>query len=245
MIPALSIAITGLNSQLKKLDTITNNLANINTTGFKSSRTLFQDQASGKTGTGLGTSVSSIDKLFSQGPLITTENPFDLTIEGDGFFVVTRPDGSTAYTRDGSFRIDGARRIVTANGDILGPGITVPIDATSVQVASDGTVSVTRPGMAGPQVLGTIQLAKFANPEGLVNLGQNLYAASANSGLPQIGAGGTGGRGSVHQGYLEMSNVDIGEEMVNMLLAQRAFEFNLKSIKTADEMLASVLDILR
>jgi flagellar basal-body rod protein FlgG len=245
MIPALSIAITGLSAQINKLDTITNNLANVNTTGFKKSRVLFQEQAATKAGIGLGTSVSSIDKLFSQGPLITTENPFDLTIQGDGFFAVTRPDGSTAYTRDGSFKIDGLRRVVTAGGDILQPQITVPVDATSIQIATNGTVSVTRPGMAAPQVIGAIPLVKFSNPGGLLSLGQNLFAEGANSGMPQAGNAGTGGRGVINQGFLEMSNVDIGEEMVNMMLAQRAFEFNLKSIKTSDEMLKSVFDILR
>lgn len=248
MIPALSIAITGLTAQLNKLDTITNNLANINTAGFKKSRALFQEQASIKTGAGaigLGTSLSSIDKLFFQGPLVTTENPFDLTIEGAGFFAVTRPDGSTAYTRDGSFKIDGLRRIVTAGGAILQPQITIPVDATGIQISTNGTASVTRPGLAAPQVVGQIQLVKFSNPGGLIAIGGNLYTAGANSGMPQSGIAATAGRGAIQQGFLEMSNVDAGEEMVNLMLAQRAFELNIKSIKTSEEMLESVFDILR
>jgi flagellar basal-body rod protein FlgG len=248
MISALSIAVSGLAAQLNKLDTVTNNLANINTNGFKKSRVNFQDQAylnTSKGQVGLGTTVSSIDKIFLQGALTATSGPLDLVIEGDGFFQVARPDGSTAYTRDGAFSVDGQGRLVTANGSILQPQINIPADTKNIQISNNGTVSVVRPGMAAPQVLGQIQTVKFSNPSGLVNIGTNLYIQGPNSGTPQTGIAGIGGFGTINQGLLEMSNVDIAEEMVQMMLAQRAYQVNIKSLKSADEMLESVLDILR
>jgi flagellar basal-body rod protein FlgG len=248
MISALSIAVSGLIAQLNKLDTVTNNLANINTTGFKKSRVNIQDQAylnTSKGQVGLGATVSSIDRTFFQGALSNTSGPLDLVIEGDGFFQVRRPDGSTAYTRDGAFRTDGQGRLVTANGDILQPQINIPLDTTSIQISNNGTVSVMRPGLAAPQVLGQIQVVRFPNPSGLISIGTNLYGQGPNSGIPQTGIAGIGGFGAINQGLLEMSNVDTAEEMVQMMLAQRAYQVNIKSLKSADEMLESVFDILR
>ncbi len=248
MLSSLSIAVSGLAAQLHKIDTITNNLANINTAGFKKSRAGLQDQIYSTTGSGqigLGTKLASVEKIFFQGALMGTSNPLDLTIQGEGFFQVLRPDGTLAYTRDGSFKNDGQGRLVAADGSILQPQINIPLDATSIQIARDGTVSVTRPGAAAPQVLGQIQLVKFSNPAGLVSLGQNYYAQGASSGMPAAGVAGAGGFATIEQGFLEASNVDMAEEMTQMMLGQRAYEFNLKSIKTADEMLESVFDILR
>ena len=254
MIRSLWTAATGMAAQQLNIDVISNNLANVNTAGFKKSRVDFQDllyqtlrpagttEAQGSmvpTGiqVGLGTRAAAVQRVFSQGDFQQTENPLDLVIEGDGFFQVLMPNGETAYTRDGTFKLDAQGRIVTSDGNPLDPEITIPAEATSISVGSDGTVSVTLPGQTAPQEIGQIQIAKFANPAGLSSLGRNLLAQSAASGDPVIDTPGLNGLGTLADGFVEMSNVKVVEEMVNMIIAQRAYEVNSKAIQTADEML--------
>jgi len=254
MIRSLWTAATGMAAQQLNIDVISNNLANVNTAGFKKSRVDFQDllyqtlrpagttEAQGSmvpTGiqVGLGTRAAAVQRVFSQGDFQQTENPLDLVIEGDGFFQVLMPNGETAYTRDGTFKLDAQGRIVTSDGNPLDPEITIPAEATSISVGSDGTVSVTLPGQTAPQEIGQIQIAKFANPAGLSSLGRNLLAQSAASGDPVIDTPGLNGLGTLAHGFVEMSNVKVVEEMVNMIIAQRAYEVNSKAIQTADEML--------
>lgn len=255
MIRALWTAATGMSAQQTNIDIISNNLANVNTAGYKKSRADFQDifyqildpsgvsesqDAQVPTGIsiGLGTQLAAVQKIYETGEIKSTENPLDLAIEGDGFFQVSMPDGSVAYTRDGSFKKDSQGRMVTSNGFALSPEITIPAEATSISVGSDGTVSITLPGDSTVQELGQIQLAKFLNPAGLTNLGRNLLGASAASGDPTIETPGQNGLGIIAQRYLEMSNVQVIEEMVNMITAQRAYEVNSKAIQTADNMLS-------
>lgn len=252
---SLWIAKSGMEGQQFKLDTIANNLANVATNGFKRGGVVFEDlmydslrqvgaassdQTQLPTGlqVGLGARVSASTRNFSQGNLQQTGNHLDLAIKGQGFFQVQLPDGSTAYTRDGSFQLDAAGQIVTANGQVLQPGITIPANAQSVTVAADGTVSVTVPGQAQAQVLGQLQLATFINPGGLDPRGQNLYAETTASGTPNTGAPGVDGRGGLMQGYVEGSNVNVVEELVSMIATQRAYELNSKAIQTTDQMLA-------
>jgi flagellar basal-body rod protein FlgG len=187
---------------------------------------------------GLGARVSASTRNFSQGNLQQTGNNLDMAIKGQGFFQIQLPDGSTAYTRDGSFQLDAAGQIVTANGHVLQPGITIPANAQSVTVAADGTVNVTLPTQAAPQSVGQLQLATFINPGGLDPRGQNLYAETAASGTPTSGAPGADGRGGLMQGYVEGSNVNVVEELVSMIATQRAYELNSKAIQTTDQMLA-------
>ena len=252
---SLWIAKSGMEGQQFKLDTIANNLANVATNGFKRGGVVFEDlmydslrqvgaassdQTQLPTGlqVGLGARVSASTRNFSQGNLQQTGNHLDLAIKGQGFFQVQLPDGSTAYTRDGSFQLDAAGQMVTANGQVLQPGITIPANAQSVTVAADGTVSVTVPGQAQAQVLGQLQLATFINPGGLDPRGQNLYAETTASGTPNTGAPGVDGRGGLMQGYVEGSNVNVVEELVSMIATQRAYELNSKAIQTTDQMLA-------
>lgn len=252
---SLWIAKSGMEGQQFKLDTIANNLANVATNGFKRGGVVFEDlmydslrqvgaassdQTQLPTGlqVGLGARVSASTRNFSQGNLQQTGNHLDLAIKGQGFFQVQLPDGSTAYTRDGSFQLDAAGQIVTANGQVLQPGITIPANAQSVTVAADGTVSVTVPGQAQAQTLGQLQLATFINPGGLDPRGQNLYAETTASGTPNTGAPGVDGRGGLMQGYVEGSNVNVVEELVSMIATQRAYELNSKAIQTTDQMLA-------
>ena len=186
----------------------------------------------------LGVKVGSSEKLFTQGSLQETDNPLDIAIQGDGFFQVTLPDGTTSYTRDGSFKRDANGSMVTSDGYFVQPQITIPQNATSVQVGPDGTVTAVIPGTAQPQQLGQIQLARFVNPAGLSPIGgQNLYTATAASGAPIVSQPGLNGAGSLQGGYLENSNVQIVNEIVNMIVAQRAYEANSKAISTSDEML--------
>jgi flagellar basal-body rod protein FlgG len=262
MIRALYTSSSGMQAQQLNLDAIANNLSNVNTAGFKRTRVDFQDllyrnfrmpgatSAQGITiptgiQVGHGTQPVATQQIFSQGDFQQTENPLDLVIEGDGLFQVLRPDGTTAYTRSGAFKKDGTGRIVTSDGFPLQPGITIPNDATSVTVGTDGTVSVTQPGQTATSQIGTIQLARFVNPAGLVSTGHSLYTPTAASGDPIVANPGVEGMGTLQQGFLEVSNVKVVEEMVNMIMSQRAYEANSKAIQTADEMLSMANNMRR
>mgnify|MGYP001297137410 FL=1 len=262
MIRALWTASSGMNAQQLNIDTVANNLANVNTTGFKKSRLEFQDllyqtiRGAGAVtaqGTmiptplqvGHGVRPVASTRIFEQGDTTQTGNALDLLIEGDGFFQVEMPDGTTAYTRSGSFKIDSEGRIVTADGYILQPELVVPEDANSIIVATDGTVSVMLTGEDYPEEIGQIELVRFLNPEGLSSIGKNFYRMTAASGDAQYGTPGLDGLGEIAQGYLEMSNVKVVEEMVNMIVAQRAYEVNSKAIQASDEMLQTANNLRR
>jgi flagellar basal-body rod protein FlgG len=249
-------------AQQTNIDVIANNLANVNTTGYKASRGDFQDllyqttQAAGTvagegaqlpTGIqiGLGTRCAAIQKMFSMGDLKQTGNALDLAIEGDGFFCLMTPDGTTAYTRDGTFKLDGSGRIVNSDGYALDPELSIPTESESISVGRDGTVSVTLPGQAEPQQIGQLQLARFLNPGGLASGGHNSFFATAASGDALLGTGGASGFGGVTQGFVEMSNVRIIDEMVNLIVAQRAYEVNSKAIQASDEMLQMANNLRR
>ena len=257
---ALFTAATGMMAQQLNVDVISNNLANVNTTGYKSSRAGFEDlmyQVIKAPGTeaasgietpngiqiGLGVRPSAIQKLFTQGTFQLTENPLDMVIEGRGFFQVTTPAGDTRYTRDGSFRIDSSGQVVTANGFLLDPGITIPSDATEVAVGLDGTVSVLQGSETTPTTVGQVQLAMFANEGGLLSEGNNLFAETQASGSPTTGTAGENGIGAINSGYLEGSNVSVVNELVNLIVAQRAYEANSKAIQASDNMLQLVNSI--
>lgn len=254
MSSALWVAKTGLDAQQTRISVISNNLANVNTSGFKQSRGVFEDlmyqnvrQVGGQstqntqlpTGLMLGSGVSLVatEKVFTQGNVSQTGNPLDMAIQGRGFFQVQMPDGTVAYSRDGSFHLDSQGQVVTSNGYPLSPAITVPSGATSVTIGNDGTVSAKLQGSASPTQIGTVQLADFVNPAGLEPRGQNLYLESASSGSPQTGTPGLSGLGTISQGSVETSNVNVVEELVNMIEAQRAYEMNSKAISTIDQML--------
>ncbi len=251
---ALWVAKTGLDAQQTRLSVISNNLANVSTTGFKQSRAVFEDllyqnlrQVGAQTSEdtrlpsglmlGTGTRVVATEKIHSQGNIETTEKPLDIAIDGKGFFPVLLPDGTQAYTRDGSFMISDQGQMVTASGYTLQPGITFPADTQSVTIGIDGIVTAQLPGQAAPSNIGTIQLANFVNPTGLQPIGENLYVESAASGAAQEGTPGQTGLGNLRQGALECSNVNIVEEMVSMIETQRAYEMNSKLIATADGMM--------
>lgn len=253
---ALFTAASGMEAQQYNMDTISNNLANVNTTGFRRNEARFQDlvyqelKAPGSPvgasvvpvgqDVGLGVKVGSSEKIFTQGNLQESDNPLDLAIEGEGFFQVTMPDGTTAYTRDGSFKQDSNGALVTADGYFVQPQITIPQNAQSISVGTDGTVTALVPGSTQPQQLGQIQLARFVNPAGLSPVGgHNLYSQTAASGTPIVSQAGINGTGSLQSGYLENSNVQVVQEIVNMIVAQRAYEANSKAISTADQMLAT------
>lgn len=254
MNPALWIAKTGLNAQQTRMSVIANNLANVNTTGFKEGRAKFEDliyqtvrQAGGRSSQntqlpsglmlGTGVRVAATEKHFTQGNLIQTGNALDLAINGSGFFQILRPDGTIAYTRDGTFQVDSQGQIVTDNGFRLQPNIVIPQNAQSITIGRDGTVTATVPGNPTPVQLGSLQLADFINPSGLKPIGGNLYLQTAASGPPQTGTPGLNGIGTIQQGALEASNVNIAEELVNMIETQRAFETNARLISTVDNML--------
>lgn len=262
MLKALWIAATGMEAQNLNIDVISNNLANVNTPGFKKDRADFEDlmyqtiklvgapatsQTQVPTGISIGQGVRpvAVQKIFSQGDYKQTNNPLDLAIEGDGFFQILLPNGDLAYTRAGSFKLDRDGRIVTADGDPLQPEITIPQDAEAINIGQDGTVSVLQPGNTTPTQLGQIQLVRFINPAGLKSIGRNLFMPTESSGEPILGIPGENGFGTIAQGYLEMSNVSVVEEMVNMIIAQRAYEINAKAIQTADEMLQMANNIKR
>ena len=247
------VAKTGLDAQQTRMNVISNNLANVNTTGFKRDRAVFEDmlyqnvkQAGGQTdansqaptGLMLGTGVRIVatEKLHSQGNMVTTQSPLDLAISGDGYFQIAKGDGSLAYTRDGGFKISATGQLVTSSGALLQPAITIPNTASSVTIGRDGTVSIELT-TGGAQVLGQIQIARFVNPSGLQSLGQNLMKDTPASGAPQVLAPGVAGAGSLMQGTLEASNVNVVEEMVNMIETQRAYEINSKAISAVDGML--------
>ena len=255
MMRAMWSAAAGMNVQQFNMDTISNNLANVNTTGFKKARAEFQDllyQTVNLAGTasssstsipsgnqmGHGAKLQSLQRQYSTGNLRQTRNRFDMAIEGDGFFKVTQPDGTLAYTRDGGFTTDQNGALVNAAGYMLEPQITIPSDALSVTIAPDGTVSVTQPGQTQPQQVGQITLSHFVNPSGMNQLGRNLMQPTLASGDAIDGVPGTDGMGTVNQGFLEVSNVDVAEEMVNMIIGQRAYEANSKTIRTVDDMLS-------
>jgi flagellar basal-body rod protein FlgG len=254
MIRSLWIAKTGLDAQQTQLDVISNNLANVGTAGFKRSRAVFEDllyqtirqpgaqssqQTQLPTGLTLGTGVRPVatERVFTQGNLQQTGNNLDVAVNGQGFFQVQLPDGTTAYTRDGSFHLDAQGQLVTSSGYAIQPAITIPSNALTVTVARDGTVTVTQPGQANPTQVGALQLANFINPPGLQSQGENLYVETASSGTPTNNTPGTNGLGTLSQGYVETSNVNVVEELVNMIQTQRAYEINSKAVQTSDQML--------
>ena len=254
MIRSLWVAKTGMEGQQTKLDAISNNLANVGTNGYKRGGVLFEDlmyqnlrpagaatsdQSQLPTGlqVGLGSRVAAATRSFSQGTLQQSGNNLDVAIKGHGFFQVTLPDGTTGYTRDGSFQLDANGGLVTAAGFQVSPAITIPINAESVSIAADGTVNVKLQSQAAPVSVGQITLANFINPSGLDPRGQNLYAETAASGTPQVGAPAANGMGSLQQGFVEGSNVNVVEELVAMIATQRAYELNSKAIQTSDQML--------
>ncbi len=228
-------ALSGLNNASKRLQNSANNLANVQTSGFKKSDVNSVDSKTG------GTRVNSISKVNTQGGLIPTNNPLDLAIEGNGFFQVANPNGGTSFTRSGSFSLDGTGQVVDSSGNALLPAINIPANNNGIDVGSTGQVSVQTPG--GLEVAGQIQLANFQNPEGLSAAGGNLLNESAASGAPAVGNPGEGGNGTVLSGFLEGSNVDIAEEMVDQIVSKAAFKANVNVIKANDEMIGSLLDI--
>ncbi len=254
MIRSLYTAATGMLAQDLNVSVIANNLANVNTSGFKRSRADFQEllyQNLRLVGTlsdngnqvptgiqlGLGVKPAAIQKIFIQGDFAQTQNPLDMAIEGEGFFQVTQADGTLAYTRSGSFKIDNTGQIVTSDGLLLDPAIAIPADALIISIDTQGTVSVTQPGATTPTVLGTVQLATFQNSAGLQAIGSNLFEETDASGPATVGNPGIDDRGNIQQGFLELSNVSVVEEMVNLITAQRAYEVNSRTVQTADEML--------
>jgi flagellar basal-body rod protein FlgG len=257
MIRSLYIAKTGLEAQQTNLDVVTNNLANVSTNGFKKSRAVFEDllyqnvrqpgaQSSQQTqlpsGLQIGTGVRAVatERIHTQGNPQQTGNSKDVMINGSGFFQVLMPDGTTGYTRDGSFQTDSNGQLVTSSGYVLQPPITVPSNALTMTVGRDGTVSVTTPGTVAPTQIGSIQVSNFVNPAGLESLGENLYAETGASGTAQTSTPGTNGTGVLMQGFVETSNVNVVEEMVNMIQTQRAYEINSKAITTSDQMLQKI-----
>ncbi|NWG39374.1 MAG: flagellar basal-body rod protein FlgG [Hydrogenophilaceae bacterium] len=260
MIRSLWIAKTGLDAQQTQMDVISNNLANVSTSGFKRARAVFEDllyqtlrqpgaQSSQQTqlpsGLQIGTGVKPVatERVFTQGNLQQTGNAKDVAIQGVGFFQIQMPDGTTAYTRDGSFQTDSQGQLVTSSGYLVQPGITFPADTLSITIAPDGTVSALQPGNVAPTQVGTLQLATFTNPAGLLSMGENLFKETAASGTPNVATPGTNGAGLLNQGYVETSNVNVVEELVNMIQTQRAYEINSKSIQTSDQMLQRLTQI--
>lgn len=251
---SLWVAKTGLDAQQTRMTVVSNNLANVNTNGFKRGRAVFEDllyqniaQVGGATsqntesptGLSLGTGVRVVatEKNFSQGSALNTGNTLDVMIQGRGFLQVLMPDSSMAYTRDGSLKVDSDGRLVTANGYEIQPSMTIPSDAQAITIGLDGVVQTTLPGQTEPTSLGTLQLADFINPAGLQAKGQNLYVETAGSGSPTVSDPGQQGVGSLIQGSLETSNVNVVEELVSMIETQRAYEMNSKAVSTSDQML--------
>ena len=254
MMRSLFTAATGMEAMQQNISVIANNLANTNTLGFKRSRAEFQDllyQTFRVPGTetprgtqipvgiqvGMGAKLAAVSKLFTQGDFQQTQNELDMAIQGKGFFQVLQTDGTWAYTRQGTFRLDNAGLLVSADGDPLDPPITIPYDAALLQISQNGEISVTQPGSSTPTVVGRIELANFINPAGLLSMGQGLYQETYASGPPLIDLPGENELGEIQQGFVESSNVNIVEELTNMILAQRAYELNSKAITTSDEML--------
>ncbi|MDR3710883.1 MAG: flagellar basal-body rod protein FlgG [Capsulimonadaceae bacterium] len=260
MMRALFTSATGMMAQQLNMDVISNNLANVNTVGFKGSRADFQDLlyeqvrpagtaiaqgAQSPTGlqVGLGVRAASTETMFTQGQMQNTDNAYDVAIQGSGFFKVLLPDGSTGYTRDGSFKMDSQGKLVNSLGYALQPEVVIPADATSVTIGTDGTVSVQRSGSGTSAQVGQITIARFINPAGLTSIGGNLFKQTSASGDPQDGTPGQNGYGTLAQGELEMSNVQIVQEMVSMIVAQRAYEVNSKAIQASDDMLNTASEL--
>jgi flagellar basal-body rod protein FlgG len=260
MIRSLAIAKTGLDAQQTQLDVVANNLANVGTTGFKRSRAVFEDlmyqnlrQSGGQTSdqtrlpsglqVGTGVRIVATERIETQGNLTKTDNPKDLAISGGGFFQLLMPDGTAAYTRDGSFQQDSNGQLVTASGYPLQPAITLPQNVTSLTIGRDGTVSVTQAGSSATVQVGQMQLATFVNPTGLESRGENLFVQTDASGGPNQTAPGQNGAGLLSQGYVEASNVNVVEELVNMIQTQRAYEINSKAVQTSDQMLARLAQL--
>lgn len=254
MIRSLWISKTGMDAQQSQLDVISNNLANVNTTGFKRSRAVFEDllyqnvrepgaQSSQQTTLpsgmqiGTGARIVATERLHTQGNLTQTGNSTDVAINGNGFFQVQMPDGTLAYTRDGSFQVNAQGQLVTSSGYPVQPAVTIPQNATSLTIGKDGVVTVTTPGAVNNTQVGTFQLANFINPAGLRSMGENLYAETEASGTANLANPGSNGVGALSQNYVETSNVNVVEEMVNMIQTQRAYEINSKSVQTSDQML--------
>jgi flagellar basal-body rod protein FlgG len=260
MIRSLWIAKTGMDAQQTQLDITSNNLANVSTNGFKRARAVFEDllyqtlrqpgasssaQTQIPSGLQIGTGVRPIstERIFTQGNLTNTGNSLDVAIQGAGFFQIQLPDGTTAYTRDGAFQKDSQGQIVTSNGYTLSPAITIPANAISVTIGTDGVVTVLQTGSPSPVQVGQIQLASFVNPGGLQSMGQNLFLETASSGTATPNTPGTNGVGLLNQGYTETSNVNVVEELVNMIQTQRAYEINSRAIQTSDQMLAKLAQL--
>lgn len=259
MLRSLWIAKTGMESQQLNIDVISHNLANVSTNGFKRSRPVFEDliyqtlrqpgaQASQQTQVPSGLQIGSgarpvaTERIFLQGNLQQTGNSLDMAIQGNGFFQVQLPDGTLAYTRDGSFQVNSEGTVVTANGDVLQPQITVPSDALAVSIAQDGTVTITQPNNTST-TQGPIQLTSFINPAGLQSVGDNLYLETVASGTPNTSNPGLNGLGTLQQGFVETSNVNVVEELINMIQAQRAYEINSRSIQASDQMLQRLVQL--
>jgi flagellar basal-body rod protein FlgG len=263
MIRALYSAASGMTAQQMNVDNIAHNLANASTAGFKMRRTQFQDllyqtfvQPGASAGAqtvvpsglqlGLGTRPSSNEIVFTQGNFSPTDNPLDVVIQGRGFFQVRQPSGDLAYTRAGTFHLDRDGNVVTADGDPIEPQLTIPPDAQSITIASDGTVSYTQPGQTAAQLAGQIQIANFTNPAGLNSIGRNLYLPTDASGDPTVGTpGGQEGLGTLQQYFVEQSNVSVVEEFINLIVSQRAYEANSKVVKAADDMYQQVNQLTR
>ena len=262
MFKALNTAASGMKCQQVYIDTIANNLANVNTNAFKASALNFQDllydhmvlpgteategfQVPTGLEIGSGARVVSTARLFRQGELEQTASDLDVSIQGRGFFRMRMADGATGYTRDGAFGLDGQRRVVTANGRPLEDNVTIPSDATSIAIAEDGKVFVTAGASNEQQSVGTVSLVTFANPAGLKAMGDNVYLETVASGSPTVGTAGQNGVGSLRQGYLERSNVDVVTQLVRLISAQRAYEINAKSISVSDKMLQQTNQIIR
>jgi flagellar basal-body rod protein FlgG len=261
MLRSLWIAKTGLEGQQTSLDVISNNLANVNTNGFKRGRAVFQDlmyqtlrQPGAQVGDanqlpsglqlGTGTRVAATERLHTEGNLTSTSDPMDIAIQGQGFLQVQLPDGTDAYTRDGAMQVDQNGQLTTAGGLVIQPPINVPNNALSLTIGKDGTVSVTQPAAPGISVqIGQLQLANFINPNGLQAVGDNLYLETDASGAPNIGQPTVDGLGSIMQQYVETSNVNVAEELVNMITTQRAYEMNSKAVETSDQMLARLTQL--
>lgn len=256
---SLWIAKTGLEAQQTRMSVVSNNLANVNTTGFKRSNAVFQDllyqnvrQAGGQTSQdtqlpsglmlGTGTRVVSTEKIYSQGNIVQSDNPLNLAVQGKGFFQVLLPDGTLAYTRDGTFQLNSQGQLVTSTGYQVQPAITIPNNAQSVTIGNDGTVSISVAGQAAPTQVGTMQLADFVNPAGLQPIGENMAVETAASGSPQTGTPGVNGLGTTLQGSLETSNVNVVEELVDMIETQRAYEMNSKAVQSTDQMLSFIVN---
>ncbi len=259
MLRSLWIAKTGMESQQTNIDVISHNLANVSTNGFKRSRPVFEDliyqtlrqpgaqasqQSQVPSGLQLGTGARPVatERIFLQGNLQQTGNGLDIAIQGNGFFQIQLADGTLAYTRDGAFQVNSEGTLVTANGDVLQPQVTIPADAVGVTIAKDGTVTVTQPGPTST-TQGPIQLTNFINPAGLQSIGDNLYMETVASGTPNTSNPGINGLGTLQQGFIETSNVNVVEELINMIQAQRAYEINSKSIQASDQMLQRLVQI--